>query len=541
MAGLWLTGSRGGWLAAAGGLLALGALHLWARSPRWRAGVMAAAAVAVLGGGIAAGTGGVTPATLRASSKSAAVRLDYWSAGLKVVDTAPLLGVGLDNFGDHYLRHKRAGAQETRRAHNDYLDAWAETGFVGFAVFVSIWAVFLGRVLSGLAKKTAMDSTIQTFNHSTNDGALDLGLRVSVVLGGGAAFGLAALRVMLFRDDAATAAVGLFCLAAWIAWVWRGASLAVDPGRAGPALAAGVCGFLLHAAIDFDWSVGAIQWGVLALAAAWACAAGRRKDAGAQPAVDVPVGAFGGVMAAAPMLTATLVMAGFLVPRATRADEATYGALESFRFAEALHAEARGRGREAPDGATAARMLQAFRAGERLAHEALAANPWDVRPVWLLAQAFASPAAAALDRALPDAPSGEADARLEGITALLGRAIELDPHAAGLRAVRGDLWERQAERFGARLADERADRSRLELRIKDAWDKARQAYAEAVERYPTNAWYRYRYGRALERAGSPESAKREYAQALACHRAQDLKRLKLPEDVVREIEGALKN
>ena len=42
-----------------------------------------------------------------------------------------MLGVGLDNWQDHYFQTKTDVQQETRKTHNDYLQILAETGIRG--------------------------------------------------------------------------------------------------------------------------------------------------------------------------------------------------------------------------------------------------------------------------------------------------------------------------------------------------------------------------------------------------------------------------
>ncbi|HKE49011.1 MAG TPA: O-antigen ligase family protein [Rhodanobacteraceae bacterium] len=118
--GIYLTNSRGA-------LLAVGALlgaWLWQKR-----GLVTAV---VIGG---AGLAGMMmlPSRLQeldASESSAAGRVDAWYEGIQMFVSQPLFGVGAGNFTEHnYLT-----------AHNSFVLALAETGFIGFA----IWLAFVG-------------------------------------------------------------------------------------------------------------------------------------------------------------------------------------------------------------------------------------------------------------------------------------------------------------------------------------------------------------------------------------------------------------
>jgi len=73
---------------------------------------------------------------------SASARIGYWTAGMRMVRERPLMGVGLGNFADHFFAHKTRTGEETRYAHNDYLQILAETGTVGLLAFVGLVAAW---------------------------------------------------------------------------------------------------------------------------------------------------------------------------------------------------------------------------------------------------------------------------------------------------------------------------------------------------------------------------------------------------------------
>ena len=139
---LILTGSLGGWVALACGILTM--LALW-KVPNRKLLV-----------GIGAGATALVVALLLWSpllslvakhSHSMHVRAVYWRATGPIIAQSPLLGVGLDNWQDHYFQTKSDVQQETKKAHNDYLQVLAETGVVGFLALAGILVLGLRRAL----------------------------------------------------------------------------------------------------------------------------------------------------------------------------------------------------------------------------------------------------------------------------------------------------------------------------------------------------------------------------------------------------------
>ena len=120
--GVYLTHSRGGTL----GLLIVLLCILARRLGRWRAvllvGILAISFLAVdIGGG----------RSFSAQEESAADRLDAWSAGLQMLKSQPLIGVGYRQFEDHH----------SLTAHNSFVLCFAETGLVGYFLWLSLLGV----------------------------------------------------------------------------------------------------------------------------------------------------------------------------------------------------------------------------------------------------------------------------------------------------------------------------------------------------------------------------------------------------------------
>jgi O-antigen ligase len=67
-------------------------------------------------------------------------RLDILIAGIEVVKHNPVMGVGLENFTiayDRFAGYAPVFRGRGRAAHNMYLQVWAETGVIGFALFIA--------------------------------------------------------------------------------------------------------------------------------------------------------------------------------------------------------------------------------------------------------------------------------------------------------------------------------------------------------------------------------------------------------------------
>lgn len=70
------------------------------------------------------------------------VRLEYWKATSNIIMDWPIWGTGPGTFGNIYGKYKLAQAEETRMAHNNYLQIGAETGIPGGIIYLLMW-IFL--------------------------------------------------------------------------------------------------------------------------------------------------------------------------------------------------------------------------------------------------------------------------------------------------------------------------------------------------------------------------------------------------------------
>lgn len=131
---LFLTQSRGGLV----GLAALGAAYSYRRFGRVTAVIVALAVVGVL---LTARSSRLQEMT--SSEESAQGRIQAWSAGLEMLKSKPVLGVGVGAFTEH---HERV-------AHNSFVHTFAEVGFVGGFFFVGMFFWFF--VGNGAARDVA--------------------------------------------------------------------------------------------------------------------------------------------------------------------------------------------------------------------------------------------------------------------------------------------------------------------------------------------------------------------------------------------------
>ena len=73
----------------------------------------------------------------------------YWHAAIEMMKSHPLLGIGMDSYGDNYFRYRSANAgffsmpTQSNAAHNVYLDLAANGGIPLFVIYVALTVVIL--------------------------------------------------------------------------------------------------------------------------------------------------------------------------------------------------------------------------------------------------------------------------------------------------------------------------------------------------------------------------------------------------------------
>jgi O-antigen ligase/tetratricopeptide (TPR) repeat protein len=85
-------------------------------------------------------------ASINAVDESARARLDEWGFAWKLLTEKPLLGVGSGNFKVAVLKYEnkaKADFSYMHKAHNDFIEIFAETGYIGGLLYLGIF-LFIG-------------------------------------------------------------------------------------------------------------------------------------------------------------------------------------------------------------------------------------------------------------------------------------------------------------------------------------------------------------------------------------------------------------
>ena len=160
--GVWWTGTRGGLLAAVGGVAVAGLLapELVPRSVRWASWALTVVALALM---VQAGTSSSlatqdaagTPRFLQGATL--VDRREIWDGGLRMAADHPLVGVGPDAFGLRYTDYRRLRSADAvpinaDEAHNIVIDRLATAGIPAAASY--LWLVGLLAAAAWRARRT---------------------------------------------------------------------------------------------------------------------------------------------------------------------------------------------------------------------------------------------------------------------------------------------------------------------------------------------------------------------------------------------------
>lgn len=479
---LYLTGSLGGGVALLCGAATVAGLALTRSRGR---------AVAV---GIGAGAVGIAialllwspllPATAR-HSHSMHVRSVYWRATGPIIASAPLLGVGLDNWQEHYFATKSEVQQETKKAHNDYLQILSETGVVGLLALAGI-------LVLGLRKALDREAAPEAGPPPPSPGLPVVLIALLVLLG------------CLQAGDIVGSALSVLLGAAWVAFWWM---LRRDPeptdltwtriGAAG-----GVVALLVHMMVDFQLYEDGVA---IALVAALALVALLR---GGSAVVRLPRSVC--IAATAVLVAITVPLLVWIAPRAMAADNEVEDARMALASLEA---------------GTSANPTRLISDAIRVSESAQAHNPFNPEAYQLFARAkfhewdLLQKAGARDGRTLEES-EGMVLQALENALALRPRSSPL--HYELSQAHR--IFRRYYLKAG-KSADMAAAKAAEHLRR--ALEQQRLAY----ELYPTSSRNAYFLARLLEISGDAD-APRAYREALrlsdlAGSELEDLDRLRI--------------
>ena len=461
------------------------------------------------------------------------VRLGYWAAATKMIRDFPLLGVGLEHFGDFYPRYKPAEAGEVQRPHNNYLQVAAEMGIPGLIAFLLLWAGFVWAAVRtpGMPRETEHKAVAHGPPHERAAFAAAAAAGIATFVLVGLVFG--SLETFPSRWESFLAYALMTCL--WLTVFLHGArETAAGRGDAPPdyrfariGIAAGIIGFLVHGLADFDLYVpGCSQtaWLFAALAIVL------REPDPSRRIISVRTGSVVAATAAILAVTGLLIVPGWgLFSRAFEAETLVMQARQK------LH----------DDQMTEKKYAEAIELIERSVQQ----NPLDDATWYLLGQACES---VWQGSGRKDGPA------FHGAIRSFRKAVEMNPHhSAALYRIAVNYREAAMYEKGLlmqRLAD--SDINTIELAAKKLGEPdvaAKLAFAagsvtdarylpyvwaasQAVETYPTNPHYRAALAEAFYLAGDKTRAAAEYATALQYDREVTVKRLKLRDEDRRQAE-----
>jgi hypothetical protein len=461
------TGSLGGWVALGAGAASFAALAC-TRSRLRTTAVIAGASVA----GVAALLllFGPLLGPLARRSPSMHARAAYWEAGKKIVAEAPILGVGLDNFQEHYFRVKGDVQQESTKAHNDYLQVFAETGALGLAALLALLGLALRRALSAKA------------------GTLPEGAsppRWVLPAAGAGGFLMAWAAGFLDAGSAVIAGAG------WLAYAWaaRGAEGPVA-GWTRIGAAAGLAALLVHMGVDFDFYEMGLALGLYVAAALALLLGGGGFELRLSPrACGIGAGVL--LLVAAPLLV-------LAAPRAIAADAEIR---EARRALYELEAGAR-------KGRSVTRLLSD---ALRHAEAACEHNPFEAGAHGVLAEARRE------EWQLLHRPAPREAGALLRLQQLEGGVLQALENWIAVRPLHSPAHDAKAQmhralhRFYSQLPAGSPD---PRLLAREHLSLALRHQRRALELYPTLARNAYHTARLLDLSGERGSAPELYAQAL---------------------------
>lgn len=87
----------------------------------------------------------------------------YWDAGFKMMNANPILGVGLDSYGDNYLKFRSVDAEfysrvtQSNAAHNVFLDIGSNGGYPLFIIYIALIIFTFWKAVTAFKKLTTFD------------------------------------------------------------------------------------------------------------------------------------------------------------------------------------------------------------------------------------------------------------------------------------------------------------------------------------------------------------------------------------------------
>lgn len=476
---LLLTKSRSGYLATLAGMATLATI-VWGWPLRGRRAI-AAAAGAVLVCGLVLGVALAADRDIAAKAvKSLGYRFQYWRASWQMITDHPMAGCGPGSFQDAYTRYKLPGAsEEVADPHNFLLEVWATAGAPAAAALLAVLAGLVWTAASAVRGARAPIGPQERASHfapleSGKDEPRRHWPTIAVMAGAVAAYPLAIVGSM-----ASPSPPGYGLLLAGMvvtAGLFCAFSNWIDAGRLPTVLpAVGACVLLVHLLAAGGVSYAGVAGSFWLLAAVAVNLAARDR----------------------PRLVTRPALWVFLVAAVTLA-----GACQLTGYTPVLRARAAMSRAERylPDSPDATASLQ----------RAIEADPWAAPPLEKLA-----------DLEFQAWLASSNPAQFRQFAWYRDRALALSPRSSSAWQISGDYLFRAYQK----------------TRSAEHAQKAAQAYARAVELYPTSPQCHAKWAVALRASGDREGFRRESSRALELDRAMPHSDKRLPNDLRAAIQS----
>jgi O-antigen ligase len=186
VAGIMMTGSRGGYLSTAVGVVVLGTLGLVALRKQnkwlyWRVliGNLLLAGILVFGVTQVVAKNWFVQSRASNIATTQDIRLELWKSAIEQFQLDPIWGTGSRTFLYYGRQFRPAGTiQDPIYAHNDYLQLLAEFGVVGMLGFLLFLAVHLRSGIQSFVGLISQRTTVSLIG--SNSLALNIGALASV-------------------------------------------------------------------------------------------------------------------------------------------------------------------------------------------------------------------------------------------------------------------------------------------------------------------------------------------------------------------------
>ncbi|MBI4833322.1 MAG: O-antigen ligase family protein [Planctomycetes bacterium] len=479
---LYSTGAKGAWVAALISIILLFTIALWNRFNKPLRFIVPPVVIIGLAVLFWALWG----------NESMQTRFGYWQGAWGVIKNNLWTGVGLSNFADPYTMYKPVWAGETTTAHNVLLEVFSELGIIGIITFCTIWLIILIRGFKGINNLKTEENTPLPASPRGGEGK---GVVVGVIIGAFVAFLLAqAFQGVFAISDIPEIGLAVF----FIIWLVSFLLIYRIPitNYYITGLIAGICGFLLHSLVDFNFSEAGLSMSIWLAGGLLVGLVFKSKEH------IIKTGFVLKATVLAVALAIVFLVNLWLVPRLILVDYMIDMSQEEL-------------------------ISGRVEAGKKLAM-ALESNTWDIRPNLVMAPFL---------HMVNKPEKVRFDVWQKVIYGYINKAIELSPFSASLYFMKGTFLQEDAEMLAEWIKTESdiAQKVSFMRRRDERLKESAECFSNAVSLYPTKPEYMYRLGKALEAIDEIPAALEAYKQALRLNEGVKLKRLKLTPEMIKDI------